>query len=97
MVLNSLYRAYHQKTMLIITAHPAEVYNLIRERTHHAATSLNGIGLYNMKEQSLLYSVVYSDEVTPLINAIHSIDPDAFINVIKTEQVNGRFFKKPKD
>jgi len=97
MVLNSLYRAYHQKTMLIITTHPDEIYKLIRGKTHHAATSLNGIGLYNMEERSLLYSVVYSDEVTPLINAIHSIDPDAFINVIKTEQVNGRFFKKPKD
>jgi uncharacterized membrane-anchored protein YitT (DUF2179 family) len=92
-----LYRAYQQKTLLIITAHPTEVYNLIHERTQHAATSISGIGLYQKQERSLLYSVVYSNEISSLINAIHTIDADAFINVIKTEQINGKFYKKPKD
>jgi uncharacterized membrane-anchored protein YitT (DUF2179 family) len=96
-VLNSLYRAYQQKTLLIITSHPNDVYEIIREKTNHGATALTGKGLYNNQERVILYSVVYSDEVTPLINAIRSIDPDAFINVLKTEQINGRFFKKPKD
>jgi uncharacterized membrane-anchored protein YitT (DUF2179 family) len=96
-VLNSLYRAYQQKTLLIITKCPNEVYDLIREKTNHGATALTGKGLYNMQDRTILYSVIYSDEVTSLINAIRGIDPDAFINVIKTEQINGRFFKKPKD
>jgi uncharacterized membrane-anchored protein YitT (DUF2179 family) len=97
MALSSLYRAYQQKTLLIITNKPQEVYAIIREKTHHAATSFNGTGLYNMRERSLLYSVVYANEVAGLINAIQSVDADAFINVIKTEQINGRFFRKPKD
>ncbi|MCL2127446.1 MAG: YitT family protein [Treponema sp.] len=96
-VLNSMYHAYQQKTLLIITSHPVEVYKLIREKTNHAATSINVTGLYDRQERKLLYSVVYSNEVTHLINAIHRVDPGAFINVIKTEQINGRFFKKPKD
>jgi uncharacterized membrane-anchored protein YitT (DUF2179 family) len=97
MVLNSLYRVYQQKTMLIITGRPDEVYALIREKTNHAATAITGKGLYDMQERVILYSVVYANEVTPLINAIRTVDPDAFINVIKTEQINGKFFKKPKD
>jgi uncharacterized membrane-anchored protein YitT (DUF2179 family) len=97
MVLNSLYRVYQQKTMLIITGHPGEVYALIREKTNHAATAISGKGLYDMQDRVILYSVVYADEVTPLINAIRAVDPDAFINVLKTEQINGKFFKKPKD
>ena len=97
MILRTLYRAYQQKTLLIITSRPDEVYTLIREKTHHGATALTGEGLFDKKDRVILYSVVYSDEVTPLINAIVSIDPDAFINVLKTEQINGRFFKKPKD
>ena len=96
-VLNSLYRAYQHKTLLIITNRPDEVYHLIRERTHHAATAIAGKGLFNAQERIILYSVVYSDEVTPLIKAIHEIDGGAFINVIKTEHINGRFFKKPMD
>jgi uncharacterized membrane-anchored protein YitT (DUF2179 family) len=97
MILNALYRAYQQKTMLIITGHPDEVYALIREKTNHAATAISGKGLYDKQDRVVLYSVVYADEVTPLINAIRAVDPDAFINVVKTEQINGKFFKKPKD
>ncbi|MDR0310481.1 MAG: YitT family protein [Acidobacteriota bacterium] len=97
MVINSLYGAYHQKTILVITARPTEVYSIIDEKTHHGATLLKGIGMYNMEERSLLYSVVYSNEIAPVMKAIHAIDPGAFINIIKTEQVNGRFFKRPKD
>ena len=96
-VLNSLYRAYKQKTLLIITNRPDEVYRLIRERTHHAATAIAGTGLFNAQERIILYSVVYSDEVTPLIKAIQEIDGGAFINVLKTEHINGKFFKKPMD
>jgi uncharacterized membrane-anchored protein YitT (DUF2179 family) len=96
-VLNSLYRAYQHKTLLIITNRPDEVYHLIRERTHHAATAIAGKGLFNAQERVILYSVVYSDEVTPLVKAIHEIDGNAFINVLKTEHINGRFFKKPMD
>ena len=95
--LNSLYHAYKQKTLLIITSRPDEVYNIIREITHHAVTAINGKGLFNAQERIILYSVVYSDEVPSLIKAIHKIDEDAFINVIKTEHVNGKFFKKPRD
>ena len=97
MVLNSLYHAYKQQTMFIITSRPDEVYNLIRESTNHAVTALSGKGLFDAQDRIILYSVVYSDEVTPLIKAIRAIDGDAFINVIKTEHVNGKFFKKPKD
>ena len=97
MVLNSLYRAYQQKTLFIITSRPDEVYNLIREKTHHAVTAIAAKGLYDKQERIILYSVVYSDEETSLINAIHAIDSGAFINVLKTEHINGRFFKRPKD
>jgi uncharacterized membrane-anchored protein YitT (DUF2179 family) len=97
MILRTLYRAYQQKTLLIITSRPDDVYTLIREITNHGATALTGKGLFDKQDRVILYSVVYSDEVTPLINAIVNIDPDAFINVLKTEQINGKFFKKPKD
>ena len=97
MILNSQYRAYQQKTLLIITNRPDEVYALIRQRTHHAVTAIDGQGMYDKQGRTILYSVVYSDEETPLIKAIHAVDADAFINVLKTEHINGKFFKKPRD
>lgn len=97
MVITAMYGAYQQKTLFVITTRPAEVYSIINEKTHHGATLFNGVGMYNMEERSLLYSVVYSNEVAPVMKGIHEIDPGAFINIVKTEQITGRFFKRPKD
>ncbi|MDR2021119.1 MAG: YitT family protein [Treponema sp.] len=97
MALSFLYRGYQQRTMLIVTVKPDEVYALIRDMTHHAATSLMGRGFFQRKKRALLYSVVSADEVNPLIAKIKQIDPGAFINVLKTEQINGRFYMRPRD
>ena len=95
--LSALYKAYQQKTLLIITNKADEIYEFIRSKTNHGATSFEGLGRYEKKERVLLYSVVSANEVTDLINGIRKIDEKAFINVIKTEQLNGRFFHQPKD
>ncbi|MDR0390236.1 MAG: YitT family protein [Spirochaetaceae bacterium] len=97
MALSSLYRGYQQRTLFIITSQPGEVYSLIREKTNHGATSFTGYGFYEKKDRTLLYSVVTADEVDLVIRAIKAVDPSAFITVIKTEQLNGRFFLRPRD
>jgi uncharacterized membrane-anchored protein YitT (DUF2179 family) len=97
MALSALYKGYQQRTLLIITSTPMEVYRIIREKTHHGATAINGTGLYNMQERVVLYSVVSANEVDSLAAEIKKIDPTAFTNVIKTEHINGRFYTRPKD
>jgi uncharacterized membrane-anchored protein YitT (DUF2179 family) len=95
--LTSLYRGYQQKTLLIITDKPEEVYKVIRDRTNHDATSFAGIGRYMKTERIMLYSVVAANDVTPLIVAIKEVDPSAFINTIRTEQLTGSFYRRPKN
>ncbi|MDR0410306.1 MAG: YitT family protein, partial [Spirochaetaceae bacterium] len=95
--LTSLYRGYQQKTLLIITDKPEEVYMIIRDRTNHDATSFTGIGRYLKTERVMLYSVVSANDVTPLISAIKDVDPKAFINTIRTEQLTGSFYRRPKN
>ncbi|MDR1211066.1 MAG: YitT family protein [Spirochaetaceae bacterium] len=97
MALSSLYRGYQQRTLFIITAKPDEVYALIREKTNHGATSFKGYGFYEKKDRVLLYSVVAADEAGVLVRAIKAVDFSAFINVIRTEHLNGRFFQRPRD
>jgi uncharacterized membrane-anchored protein YitT (DUF2179 family) len=97
MGLSSLYHGYQQKTLLIITNRPDEVYTLIKEKTNHAATSFKGYGFFTKSERTLLYSVVSAYETASLITAIEQIDPGVFINVIRTEQLNGRFYTRPRD
>ena len=97
MALGALYKGYQQRTLLIITSSPDEVHKVIFEKTNHGVTSLEGFGYYEKKKRTLLYSVVTASQVKKLIPAIRQIDPVAFINVLKTELINGRFFQRPKD
>jgi uncharacterized membrane-anchored protein YitT (DUF2179 family) len=95
--LNTLYHGYQQKTLLIITNQADAVYALIRDETHHDATAFTGIGQYKKSKRTLLYSVVSANDVPLLVNRIRKIDPTSFINILKTEQLTGLFYKPPKD
>ena len=97
MGLGAFYKAYRQMTMFIITSRPEDVYTLIRDRTHHAATAFTGKGQYEKSDRIMLYSVVSANEVDSVVAGIREIDPNAFVNVIKTEQLGGRFYRRPKD
>ncbi|MDR3191465.1 MAG: YitT family protein, partial [Treponema sp.] len=97
MALSALYRGYQQRTLLIITSKPDEVYVLIRDITSHGATSFQGLGNYEKTGRTMLYSVVSANQVDDLVRAIRNIDGKAFINVLKTEQVNGSFYLRPRD
>ena len=45
----------------------------------------------------MLYSVVSADEAKRTIDGIRKVDPAAFINCLKTEQITGRFYNRPND
>ena len=63
--------------------------------TQDDATLIEGTGCYEGTERHILYSVIGREQVDAVINAIRKIDEKAFINVINTEQVNGRFYRTP--
>ena len=94
--LKYLYTAYQKKTLFIITNKPQEVYELIRDEANHDATSFVGTGLYQMAKREMLYSVVSANQSSKLIRRIMEIDPGAFINVMSTDSINGKFFKPPR-
>lgn len=94
-VISIMFKRYQKDTLLIITDQPMAVYGKIRELTHHDATLIEGNGCYEGAERHILYSVVGREQVDKVISAIKEIDEHAFINVIKTDQVNGRFYRTP--
>ena len=96
-ILHMLYKRYQKQTLLIITDHPQEVYQTIRDNTHHDATQFEGVGCYAGQEKHMLYSVVSADEAKRTIDGIRKVDPAAFINCLKTEQITGRFYNRPND
>jgi uncharacterized membrane-anchored protein YitT (DUF2179 family) len=96
-VLNMLYHRYQKATLLIITDKPDELYNIIHDTTNHDATRFEGVGCYKNSEKHMLYTVVSGDEVQSLSKALHKADPAAFINVLQTKGILGKFFTRPNN
>ena len=96
-VIQIMYKRYQKQTLFIISDKSNEIYLAIRDLTNHDATLFRGIGCYEEKERTLIYSVINSEAKRELIPLIRSIDPHAFINVVKTEELDGRFHDIPHD
>jgi len=96
-VLNMLYRRYQKTTLLIITDKPHELYNIIKKETNHDATQFEGVGCYKNSQKHLLYTVVSGDQVQSLSKELRKEDSHAFINILQTKELLGKFFTRPND
>lgn len=96
-VIHALHTRYQRKTLWIITEHAEEVYQMIAQVTNHDATLFQGVGCYKRQPRQMLYSVVSSDDLKLVCNRIREIDPKAFVNIQRTEMLNGRFYQRPND
>ena len=45
----------------------------------------------------MVYSVIAGDELGKVMRGIKSVDPKAFVNVVRTEQVDGTFYVRPME
>ncbi|MBR2765737.1 MAG: YitT family protein [Blautia sp.] len=96
-VLHGLYKRYQKGTLFIVTNLPREVCAAISTVSHHGATILEGEGSHDHCERNVVYSVVSSQESHKVIKAVKAVDPAAFVNMVKTQEVAGRFYYAPKD
>ena len=96
-VLHMLYKKYQQETLLVVTNKAKEVYEAIARTTNHGATIIEGEGSYEKRERKIVYSVVSSAEGKRVLKAIKEVDPEAFVNLMKTEQIAGKFYQKPAE
>lgn len=95
-VLHVLYRKYQQITLFIVTDFPADICRAITDVSRHGATVLHGEGAYEHTERAVVYSVVSAAEEKAVLAAIRRVDPKAFINLMRTQQIRGRFYQPPE-
>lgn len=93
-VVQMLHKKYKKNTLFIVTSKPDEVYESISHLTQHSATRFDGYGCYSGNPTTLLYSVVSQEEAKSLVRRVHEIDEKAFVNIMKTDFINGRFYHK---
>ena len=87
-----------RSTLFIVTGREsaAGVCAVIQD-THHTATLIEGVGLYNGEPCVMVYSVVENSRVRAMAQQIRQTDPKAFVNVVPTDRVVGRFYRRPRD
>ena len=94
-VINFVHTRYKRMTLFIVTSNPDIVIEEIQNSTHHGVTRLEGIGTYYGRPRTMLYTVVDSQNVKGLVTRIREIDQTSFVNVTKTESVEGKFYQRP--
>lgn len=96
-VLHMLYKKYQQATLFIVTNQAKEVCEVIFKISNHGATVMDSEGSFEGHERQMVYSVVSSAESKQVVEAVKKTDPNAFINVVRTEQLQGKFYHKPQE
>jgi len=96
-VINYVHQSYSRATLHIITSQPEVLEKALLAYTHHGVTRFDGIGCYKDEPRAMLYTVVGKDEVKEVVQFIRRYDTSAFINVLKSESIYGRFYRDPLD
>ncbi len=94
-VLHMLFKQYRQHTLFVVTNHARHIYEVIAKNSNHGATIIEAEGSYEHQERKIVYSVVSRAECKDIIKNIKEVDPKAFVNVINTQQISGRFYHRP--
>lgn len=90
---------FHQRdqkvTLFIVTKTADLIEQELMSYTHHGVTRLDGKGCYLKEDKAMLYTVVGADEVKDVVHFIKQLDPNVFINIVKSQGVTGRFYQEP--
>ena len=94
-IINTFYKKYKKKTLLIVTDHPADVSADLLELTNHSSTILKGFGSYTAHKKYMIYTVLSDNDVRKMKKRIREQYPDTFVNVINSSDVMGNFYIQP--
>lgn len=82
------------KTFKIISAHPEELVETIRDRLGRSATYKEAYGGYSNELFKEITCVINRLEESKMKEIIHEIDPSAFVTVYDVAEVKGGSFRK---
>lgn len=87
----------YDKTLFIISDHYQEIRDKIINDLNRGGTFINGKGMYNGNDKTIIFTVVNRREMAILQEFIHQVDPNAFVTVINASEILGEGFKSLKD
>lgn len=85
----------NKKLSLQITSKDANLAQVIMANIPHGCTVIDGRGGYTGNEVHIIMVTIRKNERKRVIKIAKTADPSCFINALATEQVYGKFFRKP--
>lgn len=92
--IGNFYHRYEQVTIQITTSCPEKVMDYYFEHYRHGMSCLEAVGGYSHQKIYLLNTVISSYEVKEVAQGVLSVDPKAIMNVMKTQQFFGNFYRR---
>lgn len=96
-IVHLLNNRYKKDTIFLVTDHPDEIVACLNRCVMHGITEMKVLGAYQGRQRTMIYTVISSPELKRVLRALRETDPTAFVNVIRTERVTGKFYIKPND
>ncbi|MCD4791542.1 MAG: YitT family protein [Bacteroidales bacterium] len=87
----------YDKSLFIVSEKPQELRDKIINDLNRGGTFIQGKGMYNGNERTIIYTVVNRRELAILQEFINSVDPRAFMTVINANEIIGNGFKSLND
>lgn len=94
-MIESLYHRYERSTLQITTKDPENLVKTYTSKYRHGITILQGLGGYSHTPYYVLSTVASSYKTKDIAELMLSVDPHAIINVYKTEDFYGGFYREP--
>ncbi len=96
-MISTFHHRYDQLTLQITTEHANNLIRAYTTQFRHGISCTEAIGGYSGKKMYLLHTVVSSYEVNDIVYLMKQTDSHVIINVFKTQNFYGRFYRAPID
>lgn len=96
-VVSTFHHRYERVTLQITTVKGPELAGKYVEDFRHGISCVDAVGGYSRKKMYLLHTVVSSYEVEDIIALLHEVDDQVIVNMFKTQQFYGRFYRAPME
>lgn len=96
-MISTFHHRYELVTLQATTMKGPEVVRAYIGAFRHGISCVEAIGGYSGKKMYLLNTVISSYEITDAVHVMREADPHVIINVLKTEQFVGSFYRAPME
>lgn len=96
-VVKYLHLRYERMTLFIVSSNPDVLADALMKFTRHGVTRFEGLGAYSKQNRTMLYTVISSAELNDVLKFVRDVDPESFVNVTKSVQIDGNFYQSPID